>query len=405
MNKNLDKKIEKAFDFVWNKLYCKDTKLIYDYITAGGNTACLPTIEEIKASCPNPCGWATGMEDSVLNGGSFLEAIISRYKVSKEPELLQQATDIYEGLRTCATISEQRGFLARSVSPIDGKTHYINSSRDQYTHAIYSLFLYYNSEMSTSKQKEEIKDILVSFAEKAERDVTKENDYHLLREDDKPALVCGMYDEDHRGVLWHEVHRLSMFYMAAWAVSDNSHWYDKYVEYRDWALDYAETFNDESIKFFGWCYALLQMQYSVRLLYDCETDKAYKARYAKLLAKIASYMPIYTQKTKEIIDNIQYRDVVADWRKVPAKFFWYVCSHGKSVYIPLVEVSDILQQTVRNHAEAMVIYALVPDFEVPKEEIEFFSSLIEKVEFDKSVTYWPLLCADAWWVLRERLGN
>ena len=403
MNIELDKKIDQAWAFTWDKLYCKETKLIYDYITEKGAMGCLPTIEEIEACCPNPCGWATGMEDSVLNGGSFLEGIIARYNVTKEPELLEQAADIYEGLKTCATVSNQRGFLARSVSPVDGKTHYINSSRDQYTHAIYTFLLYWKSNMSTAKQKAEIQDILVSFAEKAERDVIKENDYHLLREDNKPALVCGMYDEDHRGVLWHEVHRLPMFYMAAWVVSGNKHWWDKYVAYRDWALDYAETFNDETIKFFNWCYALLQMQYSLRLLYDYEPEQDYKDRYAKLMQKVASYMHVYTKKTSDIIDDIHYRGPVADWRKVHAKFMWHVCSHGKSVYFPITEVSDILQQTVRNHAEAMIIYAHTPNIEVPKEEIEFFEKLIQTLEFDKAVTYWPLLCASAWWVLREKL--
>ena len=405
MNNALDKKMERAWDFVWDNLYCKDTKLVYDYITEKGNVGHLPTVQEIEACCPNPCGWGTGMEDSVLNGGSFLEAIISRYQVTKEPFLLKQATDIYEGLKTCATVSKQRGFLARSVSPIDGKTHYINSSRDQYTHAIYAFLAYRNSEMSTAVQKEEIKDILVSFAEKAEHDVTKENQYSLLREDGKPALVCAMYDEGNHSVMRHEVHRLPMFYMAAWAVSGDAHWWDKYIEYRDWALDYAETFSENDLKPYHWCYALLQMQYSVKVLYDYETDATYKERYAKLLRKVASFMPKYTQKTQKIAGNIFYRGPVPNWRRVPAQPISSAYSYGKVVYVPMVEASDETQQILRNHTEAMVIYALAPDFEIPKEEIEFFENLIEELVFEKAVIYWPLLCADAWWVLRARQAD
>ena len=33
MNVVLDKKIEQAWAFTWDKLYYKETKLIYDYIT------------------------------------------------------------------------------------------------------------------------------------------------------------------------------------------------------------------------------------------------------------------------------------------------------------------------------------------------------------------------------------
>ena len=114
---------------------------------------------------------------------SFLEGIIARYNVTKEPELLEQAADIYEGLKTCATVSNQRGFLARSVSPIDGKSHYMNSSRDQYTHWIYIGYAFYNHPLCDESQKEKIRKVLVSFAEKAEHDVTGANNYSLLRED------------------------------------------------------------------------------------------------------------------------------------------------------------------------------------------------------------------------------
>ena len=40
---------------------------------------------------------------------------------------------------------------------------------------------------------------------------------------------------------------------------------------------------------------------------------------------------------------------------------------------------------------AMVIYAITLDLEIPKEEIEFFESLMEELDFEKAIIYWPLL--------------
>ena len=48
MNKCLDAKIDKAFDFVWNNLYYKGTKLIYDYITVEGEIITLLLIMKPK---------------------------------------------------------------------------------------------------------------------------------------------------------------------------------------------------------------------------------------------------------------------------------------------------------------------------------------------------------------------
>ena len=68
----------------------------------------------------------------------------------------------------------------------------------------------------------------------------------------------------------------------------------------------------------------------------------------------------------------------------------------------MTESSEILQKTVRNHSEAMVVYALAPDFEIPEAEIAFYERFLEIADFDKAVCYWPLLCAFAWWTLRAR---
>ena len=121
--------IHKALSFIYNRFYCKDTKLIYDFLIDDGNAFHhLPSPEEINRQYPNPCGWGVGMEDSVLNGGSLIDALVGHYEVTKDEWAKDFARELFEGMRLCATVSNNKGFIARSVSPIDKASYYINSS-------------------------------------------------------------------------------------------------------------------------------------------------------------------------------------------------------------------------------------------------------------------------------------
>ena len=199
------------------------------------------------------------MEDGDINGGIMLEAVMKRYAVTKEESMKKYANDLYEGMMLNATLSKEKGFLIRSRLPEDGVTHYINSSRDQYTHWIESMVHFYFSELSNDEQRKSIKAVLVEFAKKAERDVTKENAYCLLDELGAPALVCQMYGEIYKDdIMWHESCRLPMFYMAAYVVTQDAHWLEKYHSVREWGLATAEDIKIEP-KIYEGVFALMQM--------------------------------------------------------------------------------------------------------------------------------------------------
>lgn len=135
-----------AWEMVWGKLWYPGTKLFYDYIPNTGDIiADLPTLEEIAHSIPNPNGWQTGMEDAMLNAGNMMECLISRWKLLGDEESQRRAKEVFAGMCNCADQGRSPGFLPRSLSPIDGKSHFINSSRDQYTHFILGAWLYFNS--------------------------------------------------------------------------------------------------------------------------------------------------------------------------------------------------------------------------------------------------------------------
>ncbi len=396
MSELLRSKMNNAWSIVMNRFYNPETKLIYDYVSGknGENGfSHLPTPEEIKANKPNVAGWTSGMEDSVLNGGSMLEAIIARYEITNEESMRALAEDIFDGLYTCATVSEEKGYLARSVSPIDKKTHYINSSRDQYTHWLYMGVLFYRSPLANDEQKKKIKEVLVSFAQKAERDVVPENDFSLLREDGKPGIFCEMYKD---GMGRHEVNRYPMFYMAAYMVTGDVHWLDQYKKYRDWALDIAETLTVELLNREAYCYLFLQMQYSLRLLYDGEEDEEYKLRYYKLMHFIAQIAYKHIHSALNNMDKIDYDGEILDWHN--ATEYSYFRERGEEVYSPKINFTNDLFRLFRNAAEAILIGCICPDFKFTEIQSADIEKLLFNAKYEKAYSYWIVQCCGAYWM-------
>ena len=212
-------KVDNAWKIVWERFCHSSTMLFYDYISSyekGKELSHLPTTKEIKEQYPNPCGYGTGMEDCMILSGTMLETIVDRYETTGETQMNEYASNLFKGIVSCSLIESCPGFVARGICVEDDKSFYINSSRDQYTHAVYGLWKYYNSPLCSSGQQDTIRLILTNIAERLIKNVTSENNYDLLRADNRPCPlgICRMWN-----VQSHEAARLPMFYAAAWAVT------------------------------------------------------------------------------------------------------------------------------------------------------------------------------------------
>lgn len=224
----LEQKADAIWAFMFDQLFCDKTKLFYDIVVPehrGDFAAYLPSPEIIKAGFPNPCGWGTGMEDAMITGSVMLSAGIDAFAINAGQEIKQQIKDIFCGMKTCASISKSEGFLARSVSPVDGTTHYINSSRDQYTHWIFSAAKYLKSGIADNTEVDFIRKTLCAFARRARKNVTLQNNWDLLREDEKVGAVTQMCD-----CMPHETMRLPMFYLAGWKVGGDESFKEDYLK-------------------------------------------------------------------------------------------------------------------------------------------------------------------------------
>ncbi|MDO4586301.1 MAG: hypothetical protein Q4C95_03290 [Planctomycetia bacterium] len=310
---NLFDKMEIAWQTIWTKFYSSETKLFYDFIESyetGHELDHLPTEAEVQEQNPNECGYGTAMEDCMISAGVLLSMVIDRYAVTQDESLKTAARDIFEGIELCATVHGASGFIARGVSPKAPKLVYINSSRDQVTHAVYSLWEYYHSSLADDEVKPRIRKLLSEVADRMIRNVIPENNYDFLCVDGTPCRrgICKMYN-----VMGHEAARLPMIYAAAWDATGKTLYFDQYRKYINEAVDMSLNLekNTPSVTTYG----LLQMQLSLNLLLQLETENELKdsiRQAMQIVCRIAS------ERSAGVLETMKTRDlteVAPNWRK------------------------------------------------------------------------------------------
>ena len=232
-------------------------------------------------------GYGAGMADCPIYSGLLLSMLVDQYEVTRNGTLAAEALDVFKGLKTCATAHGVPGFVARGVCAEDGKSICITSSRDQVTHYVHGLWRYYHSPLCAEETKAEVRDLLKAVADRMIRNVTPENDYDFLRADGSrdPRGICRMWK-----VRPHEAARLPMVYAAAWDICRDEKYYRLYREYVVPAVEQSLTLPNvpqSQINAYMPTYTLLQMQTSLELLLELETDTAMKAKLIDAMQPVA----------------------------------------------------------------------------------------------------------------------
>ncbi len=391
--------MDKAWNFIWNNFFDSKTNLLYDYLVKDCDKAAtdhLPSTDEINRQIPNACGWGTGMEDSMLSAGSLLDALVARYNVTADQSIKAFADKLFRGMMLCV---KDGGFLARSVSPIDSESFYYDTSRDQYTHWIYGALRLYSSALCDLSQKQDIKRVLCSFAKRAEQNVTQENDFNLLRYDGKVSLVAKMWGD----LGAHEYLRLPFIYAAAWYVTGDEHWYEIYMKYRDEGFEKTLDFN--ACAYGNRCYPVLQMQYSLRALYDIDPDENFKKKCYDLMHKVAkSYVSFAPSESARLCQNqgaeelyYQYKP----WNKVKMQYLGVI---GDRAYFNPAQ-SELKENRgfyhIRNVGEAVSILALCPKFKIGEEQFTALQNLCDAIDYERHCSYAPMLLFCGYWLAKE----
>lgn len=393
--------MRKPWDFIWEKIYDDRTGMFYNFL-AGDDahaTKYLPEPEMIKLLIPNPAGYGTGMEDCMLNAGLMMDAVIARYEVTGDETMRDYASKICKGLILGATVSHKKGFLPRGVSPADCSSHYIDTSRDQYTDWFYAAYRFYYSPLCNEEQKNDIRRCLETMSKKFEAEVIEENGWNFLREDGEIGPVGKMWGD----INPHETLRLPMLYLLTWKTTSDTHWRDMYLKYRDEGVERSKDY----VPLSGPSYAALQMQYSMRMVYDLEDDPSVKDELLKIMQKLAE--PYEKLSVNEATGLMTPEG--AQWLEIPYTVwneskFRYAGTWGNMGYF-VPEPSDFREHNsyypLRAVGEGIVIAATCPGYKISDNSFAQLCEMADFVNYDKHRTCAPIALIEAYWLaLRSR---
>lgn len=391
--------VECLWQVVTGGLLRPETGLIYDFAvddTPDGAVSALPTPQEIALGMPNPNGWGTGMEDSVISNAMMLETVLLRHESEGTASLEPLAHALVSGLLLCASVSPMEGFLARSVSPFDRKSHYVNSSRDQYTHWVWAACRYLRAPLCTETERTAIARCLTAFARKAERDIVPENHWTLLREDGRQAVVSQLWGD----VDAHEALRLPMIYLAAWRAGGDPHWRELYLRDRDEGVRRSQNLPDS----FWAAYPGLQMQYSLRLIYDLEEDEALRTRLLQLMGRVALLQRAHTLRAEGPLRAGEIDCLLSrPWRDCPMNADQWARMGVENAFNPVqpAACTDAFY-CFHNVGGALLSQALCPSLEIPAEQSTALSLALSRYAEGGFRDRAAITLLAAWYLLQAR---
>ncbi|RRJ97705.1 hypothetical protein Ga0100231_004255 [Opitutaceae bacterium TAV4] len=147
---NVSSLIDQAHREIWRRFITPDGTLL-DYTGLDGQTI-LPTAEQCRENQPNGFGWWTPIENGAFFNGLYMDALVSRWEITREADIAAKARKLAAGLEKLATVSGTPGFIARGFAD-DGKTVYPLSSEDQVYPWYYGMWRYLKSAIPSQAEK------------------------------------------------------------------------------------------------------------------------------------------------------------------------------------------------------------------------------------------------------------
>jgi hypothetical protein len=404
LERQLFDKAEQAWTVSWARYFRPETNLFYDHIFGkdpAHSQDHLPTVEEVQRNYPNPCGWGTGMEDSAISAGVWMATICDRFDATGDESMKGYADKVWAGMALLMKVSKSPGFLPRSVCLADGRSHYINSSRDQYTHYCHGICRFYHSPLADEAQRAAMRKIMADICGRMEANVVVENDYSFCREDGKPGLVSKMWE-----VWCHEWARLPMIYLIGWDLTGNEHWRELYRRYAWKAACESVT----SPIWFRVAYAHMQAVFSLEPLValECE-DINLRSAWMKAMTFYANRMEGYSWLCLNGYKPLKVEDYDLDWRH------WERKPMEGSEFCPIFPKRLVWNyetdrsagegEWLREPGEALLSQLMVPDRPLSTDQLDLLKHMLLQTDFDASISYSLFYPLAAYWraVKREMI--
>ncbi len=209
--------VEKAHNELWHR-FVDEHNLILDYVGLKGEIV-RPTAEDCRDMKPSALSWGVPNEDGPMFNGLYLDAMCSRWLITKDDEARAKARRLIDGLIKVSTIGKTPGFIARGIAT-DGRTTYPMGSNDQTTPWLYGIWRYVTDGLP--KDDAERQDLVQRFIEQV-----KVLDGHAWKvpTDGPPSPYRG----DFAKPTWEAVPRLLFIMKAIHAFTGDASWQQRYL--------------------------------------------------------------------------------------------------------------------------------------------------------------------------------
>ncbi|GEP45664.1 hypothetical protein [Brevifollis gellanilyticus] len=396
--------VQKAHDELWRR-FVDEHHLILDYVGLKGEIV-RPTPEDCREMKPSALSWGVPNEDGPMFNGLYLDALCSRWTITKSEEDRAKARRMIEGLIKVSTIGKTPGFIARGIAT-DGKTTYSMGSNDQTTPWLYGIWRYIKDGLA--RDEAEKKDLIARFI--AQITVLDANGWKMPA-DGPPSKYRG----DLNKPTWEGAPRLLFVMKAMHAFTGDESWQKRYVDAANEKVGKSQRpridFCREGMVFdpgqgprHSWTGS--EGVICLRALWEMETDAALKAVYAEglrhsaeLSAKSLGLISEFDVNGTEVF-NVDWRMMNAAWKPQTSEL--------ESVQVALAGLKLQHAASPRMHIEkdylrepcfAAWVVTLCPD----REYVMSQRTAIEKVitHYDVSRVYlsqfFPL--ESAWWRIK-----
>ena len=401
MQDTINNAMDNAWNYIWDKLFCPESKMFYDYITSREQSkrfGHLPTAEDIAANLPNPCGWGTGMEDCMLNAGSVMDILRIRKQLTGEDNLAS-AIAVAEGIVRCATRHNKNGFIVRGMSYPAIQSCYTNSSLDQFTLAIYGAWRFIDSyQEAPASVLKTVREVICACADYCTETVTSQNDFNLLRLDGKKAQVSKIWH-----CSCHEYMRLPMIYTAAFNISGKKRYLDLANQYIHEALEKTSLLDNKDE---WWDIPIVQMQISLYLVLESGVFPEMNEELSGIMDKVADFAGIELNKELKNAEDFQgnWCELNTDWR-TNRIFIQYggIRGNGEGYRNPVFPDSYAISNAIlREIGNYLTTVALSPAKEPEAATLERVEEFLTKVDYLNYAGDAPVKLLHAYWSVMRR---
>ncbi len=209
--------VEAAHRELWRR-FVDEYNVVLDYTDLDGRII-RPTPEDCREMKPSALSWGVPNEDGPMFNGLYLDALCTRWRLTKSDDARAKAKRLVDGLVFLASRGSTPGFIARGVAT-DGKTTYPMGSNDQTSPWLYGMWRYLHDGLAAPDERARL---VTKFVE-----IVNVLDSHGWRmpTDGPPSPFRGTFVH----FAWEGAPRLLFVLKAMHEITGDAKWQQRYLD-------------------------------------------------------------------------------------------------------------------------------------------------------------------------------